>query len=129
MVIDTNIGLRYLLRDNEESFLKVNSIFESEENIILTDMVIAEMVYVMRGANYCKSRHQVSAAIRIMLKNNNVENPSNLADRYLALYDETSIDLVDCYLIIYALEKSEGLNTFDNKMKKVYETAKANKTN
>ena len=121
MVIDTNIGLRYLLRDDQKSLIKANAIFESGEPILITDIVVAEMVYVMRGATYCKSRHQAAASIKIMLKNNNTENPSGLANTYLTLYEQTTIDLADCYLITYAIAEQEELKTFDKKMLKVYE--------
>jgi len=124
VVIDTNIALRYLLRDDAAGFKVASEIFESPESVIITDLVIFEIVYVMRGTHYCKDRDQVAESITIMLKNNTVSNPSGLAEMYLKLYAKTGIDLVDCYLIAYSLEHNETLKTLDKKMQKIYQTEK-----
>lgn len=125
MVIDTNTVLRYLLRDNPAQFKNATNVFESGENIILTDMVIAEALYVMRGESYKKDRTQVSSALRILLQKSGVISASGLANKYLKLYENSSLDLVDCYLIVYALKNKEDLETFDKKMRKVYALEKS----
>jgi len=126
VVIDTNIVLRYLLRDNDAGFEEASKIFESGREVKITDLVISEVLYVMRGVTYKKSRQQAAESIRIALQNNNVINPSGTAKKYLELYMTTNLDLVDCYLIASVLKSGEELKTFDKKMQKVYEQELAN---
>lgn len=125
MVIDTNVILRYLLRDDSRLFVEASKVFESAEPLRITDVVIMECVYVMEGT-YGKKRGQVAEAINVLLRQNNVVYETGLAARYLELYANHKIDLADAYLIALALEEKEPLKTFDKKMQRVYEAEKAN---
>lgn len=124
MVIDTNIVLRYLLRDDLSGFKKASEIMESGELVEATYAVISESVYVMRGKLYNKTKHQVVGALGTLLEQPNVVDLSGLAEHYLRLYERTNIDLTDCYLIAYAIANKTPLKTFDKKMQRVYETEK-----
>jgi predicted nucleic acid-binding protein len=125
VVIDTNIVLRYLLRDNDELFKNASEIIESGDSIEITDLVISEAVYVLGGDNYRRDRVQISKALGIFLQKNNVNSASGIGRKYLKIYGNTELDLVDCYLIAYAIEHKVELQTFDKKMLKIYEQEKA----
>lgn len=120
MVIDTNIILRYLLRDDAELFVKSSDIIESGDRLEITDVVIMECVYVMAGL-YGKKRDQIAAALTMFLQQDCVTYAPNLADYYLRLYSHYNLDLSDCYLIAYAIRHKSNLKTFDKRMNKIYQ--------
>lgn len=52
IAVDTNVVLRYLLQDDEKQSPKANKLFEGKEKILITDVVLVEAVWTLRGRRY-----------------------------------------------------------------------------
>ncbi len=119
MVIDANVVLRFLLRDNAQAYTKAEALLESGNKFVITDVTIMEIVYVLIG-QYDKTRLQVAEVMKIFIVQDFIDYPSGLAQDYLNLYSIENLDLADCYLIYLALGTGNDLATFDKKMLKIY---------
>jgi predicted nucleic-acid-binding protein len=125
VVTDTNVILRYLVRDGGKLAEQAIQYVEQAKDILVTDVVLMECVYVLLG-QYNKTREQVCQALTMFLARENVQYVEGIAADYLALYAAETLDLADCYLIVYAKKYRLPLKTFDKKMQRVYKAEVAN---
>ncbi|MCR5761145.1 MAG: PIN domain-containing protein [Sphaerochaetaceae bacterium] len=111
-LLDANAILRYVLNDNEEQAKVVS---EAVRNGSFTTVeVLAEVVYVLSGV-YKVDRNNVSRILHCILLDIEIDNPR--AIKYaIGIYDQSSLDFVDCLLIAY--HKTLGLDilSFDKKL-------------
>ena len=118
LILDTNMILRYLLRDNEEQFAAVEEVIKAND-VHTTVEVIAEVVYVLSSV-YRVPRNEVSWMIHCILLDVRVENLKTL--RYaLGLFDQTSLDFVDCILVAYHKVLGVDIMSFDKKLNSALE--------
>ena len=116
-LIDTNIILRYLLKDNEQQAEK--AIAQIMDGAVTTAEVIAEVIYVMSRV-YKIPRDEVSWMIHRLLMDVKVENLKSL--RYaLGLFNQTSLDFVDCLLVAYHKVLGVDILSFDKKLNSALE--------
>jgi predicted nucleic-acid-binding protein len=52
IAIDTNVLLRYLLQDDEIQSAKANKIFQGNTKILVTDIVLVEALWTLKGRKY-----------------------------------------------------------------------------
>lgn len=123
MIIDTNILLRFLLK---EKHIESTQLFKEAYELIVTDAIIAEAVYVLCGNTYGYSKQNATLAIEAVLSRKNVTHNTLADSSYLVLYRESNLDLADCYLIALALKTKQELKTFDKQMLKTYQKLKTN---
>jgi len=124
VVIDTNIILRCLLQDSPTQSPEANRVILEATSIIVTDVVLMECAYVM-SILYKKTHQQIALSLGLFIKRNNVVYEAGLAEYYLGLYVQGTLDLADCYLVAYALKHNFALKTFDKKLQKVYVAERA----
>lgn len=112
-IFDTNMILRYLLKDNPIMYEKSKHLLK-QDNVWVTLEVIAEVVYVLRRV-YFLDRPMISKQVRalaelVKCKENSV---LNLA---MDTYATKNLDFVDC--ILYAYNKVDGFEiaTFDKQL-------------
>ena len=116
MVLDTNYILRYLLRDNEEMFLKAKVLIEREDCLILNE-VLAEAVYVLQGVYKVPKETVVKTLSELlMLDNLFVHEDKAILLNALIFYQSHNLDYVDCYLC--ALSAKYPVRTFDKKLQR-----------
>ena len=70
--IDTNVLLRYLLQDDVKQSPKVNKILSGEEKTLITDIVLAETVWTLKGKKYKLSKEQLLDVIEQLFKEPNL---------------------------------------------------------
>lgn len=111
-IIDANVILRYILEDIPEQTNQAAKVIESGAST--TYEVIAEVVYVMEGY-YHMARNDVSWFIQMVLCD--VEVPDKNVMRYaLGIYNQTTLDFVDCLMIAYEKSFDASVFTFDKKL-------------
>ena len=111
-LIDANIILRHLLHDDEHLKSLADDIIYS--GCFTTTEVIAEVVHVLLRV-YKVPRHEISWALHCVLLDVKVENLKAL--RYaLGLFDQTSLDFVDCILVAYHKVLGVDIMSFDKKL-------------
>ena len=119
-LIDANVILRYLLRDNEDLYAKAEEVFndvmEGKAKILILESVIAEVVYVLQRI-YNVSRKEISEILKelIELRGVKVSNRGQML-KALEIFSEKKLDFVDCILCAYGNENK--VITFDKGLKK-----------
>ena len=122
-LIDANVILRYLLRDDEELFGKAFEVLEKvkigQETVIIPESVLAEVVYVLVKI-YEVSREVIVEKLQGLLSYRGVINPdkADLAEA-VKMYGGTKLSFVDCVLCAKAINHRMEIVTFDEELKKV----------
>lgn len=68
IAVDTNIVLRRLLQDDHAQAAKANALFDGEQDILITDVVLAETAWTLAGKRYGLSREQIAAALMALFQ-------------------------------------------------------------
>lgn len=123
---DTNVILRYLLKDHDEYYKKSASFFEEvrigNERVIILESVLVECVYILTKF-YKVPRKETSDTLKGFLGYKGIVNDDkkDLIDG-LSFFAESNMDIVDA--ILYAKARNNNLNifTFDKRLEKKIKT-------
>ena len=116
--LDTNIFIRFLTDDDPEKADACEKIFKKavkkEETLFTTDMVIAEIVWVLESF-YKLPKNEVQDKVEKILNTPNLICPhKDLILIALTLYSEKNIDYIDAYNALILKEKGiEELYSYD----------------
>ncbi len=119
-IIDTNVVLRYLLKDHEEFYKEAEALFDrafsGKKKLFLLDTVIAEVVYVLSGL-YKVKRQEIAQVLKELLKAKgiNAVDKEVLFDA-LETFAKKNLDFVDCLICAYATKYQ--VISFDKKVQK-----------
>ena len=118
--VDTNVLIRHLTGDPVEMATRETSYLRTETELLVTDLVVAETVYVLESF-YETPREQVAVALRSLIALASVETvDSALLLRALEVYEIDRIDFAEAYLVASA--ESTGVNriaSFDRSIDRV----------
>lgn len=116
--LDTNVLVRYLTRDDEQQWQQAVKLIEGEECFI-TDVVLCELIWVLRGKPYQFAKDEILKAVEAMLQSTTFEF-ENRSAVYQALQRtrQGSGDFSD-YLIGAIARQHDCLETatFDRKLR------------
>lgn len=120
---DTNVILRYLLKDVPEQFEKASEFLEQvrtgARKAMVLESVLVECVYVLLKF-YKAPKEEVAASLSGLLQYKGVANRDKTALIHaLRLMAENGLDMVDCVLIARGHHDRMQLMTFDKQMEKV----------
>jgi len=122
ILLDTNVIVRFLVRDNQEHFIKAVEVFQDIEELntqaYLMDFILAEVVYVLKRI-YKFDKKLISHTLQQLLMYPNLFLDNKLvAYEALSIYSDKNIDFADAYLC--AKRKLEGYEivSFDKDLKK-----------
>ncbi len=105
--VDTNILIRHLTGDPLEQALRATAYLSSEDELYLTDLVVAETVYVLE-LFYEVPRMRVAEAVRSLLALRSVTVvDQGLLLRAAEVYETARLDFADAYLV--ACAESTGI--------------------
>lgn len=111
-LIDANVILRYLLRDNDEMSQRAKTIIEA--GAFTLPEIIAEVVYVLKGV-YSVPRDEIADTLIQFLGLVGMENKEVVVTA-LFLYGKQNLDFVDCILLARHRLLGETVATFDKKL-------------
>ena len=99
--VDTNIFLRFLINDNPQKTDACEALFKKavagEEILFTTDMVIAEIIWVLESY-YEVNKKDIRDMVEKILNTENLICPGKeILINALALYHEKNIDFIDAY--------------------------------
>lgn len=116
--IDANGLLRLLLNDIPAQAQAVTSLLRQGFSFDVADMIIAELVYVLRSKDYGFSRQETSLALSRILQDPQFHCNSQLFQAALQHYvSRPALSFVNCYAVFYAqLNDTLPLYTFDKKL-------------
>lgn len=118
--VDTNVFLRFFVRDVESFYHKARELFEKAENgtikLNTSDLIIAEIVWVLESY-YSFSKTEIKEIIDAILETRNIKVANHArVKESIMLYASGKMDFIDAYNIVYI--KSMGYKkvaTFDTK--------------
>lgn len=119
---DTNIILRYLLKDHKELFQKAFEYFEKvrtgKEEALILESVFTEVVYVLEKF-YKVPRQEISDKLREFLLYKGIfsEDKKGLI-RALRIFSSSNLSMVDCILCSKARGMGLEIFSFDERLNK-----------
>jgi predicted nucleic acid-binding protein len=118
--VDTNVLVRHLTGDPPDLAERATALLGAERELLLTDLVAAETVYVLESF-YEAPRDQVSEALRSLLAFGSIVcvDPALLL-RALEVYETDRIDFAEAYLVACAETTGIGMvASFDRSIDRV----------
>jgi predicted nucleic acid-binding protein len=118
--VDTNILVRHLTGDPADLAARATSFLGSERELLLTDLVAAEMVYVLESF-YEAPRDEVADAVRSLIAFGSIVcvDPALLL-RTVEVYETDRIDFAEAYLVACAESTGVGkVASFDRSIDRV----------
>jgi len=119
-IIDANIVLRYLIKDDLSLHKKAVEIIDNQ-NLFLPNEIVAEIVYVLEKV-YQIPKKEICNVLTLLFKRENLE----FIDKQIILtslkyYHEYNLDYADTLLISYKKVQNADVLTFDKKLNKIIE--------
>ena len=118
---DTNVVLRYLLRDNPEQFATAETFFEEVRSggklAVILESVIVECMYVLTRY-YNVPRGEVASSLSGLLRYKGIENDD--AERLveaLKLFADSRLDPFDCILAALGCRGEGEIFSFDKELR------------
>ena len=101
-LLDTNILIRHLTGDPPEMAARASAYLLSGRDLVLSDLVVAEIVYVLESF-YQQSRQQVASLVATVVSSSRflIEDRALLI-RSLEIYLGHKIDFTEAYLVATA---------------------------
>lgn len=72
IAIDTNVLLRYLLDDDQAQAKKATKLIKGEEIVLVTDVVLVETIWTLKGKKYQLKKPDLVAVIQALFKEYNI---------------------------------------------------------
>ena len=118
--VDTNILVRHLTGDPPEMAARTTRFLATERDLLVTDLVVAETVYVLESF-YKAPRDQVAEAMRSLISFDSiVVVDSALLLRAIEVYETDRLDFVEAYLVACAESTEVGrVASFDQGIDRV----------
>ena len=120
IIVEANVILRYLLRDNEKFYKEAEALFNDaflgKKKILIMHSVIAEVVYVLLKL-YKVSKKKIAEVLTELMKIKGIKvQDKEILFRAFKIFDNKNLDFVDCILCAYS-EKYQ-IVSFDKKLNK-----------
>jgi predicted nucleic acid-binding protein len=118
--VDTNILVRHLTGDPPEMAARATAYLGTERELLLTDLVVAETVYVLESF-YEAPRSQVAEAVRSLVTFDSIVcvDPALLL-RAIEVYEIERIDFAEAYLAACAESTGVGrIASFDRSIDRI----------
>jgi predicted nucleic acid-binding protein len=118
--VDTNVLVRHLTGDPQVMAARATAYLRSEQELLLTDLVAAETVYVLESF-YEAPRDEVAQAMRSLVAFESIVcvDPALLL-RAIEVYETDRLDFADAYLIACAESTGVGkVVSFDRSIDRI----------
>jgi predicted nucleic-acid-binding protein len=100
--LDTNVLIRHLTGDPPEMAARATAALKDEEQLLLTDLVLAECIYVLESF-YEVERPRVAELMRSAIALPSIETVATpVLLRALEVYERDRIDFAEAYLVAQA---------------------------
>jgi predicted nucleic-acid-binding protein len=118
--VDTNILVRHLTGDPPEMATQATAYLSSASELLLTDLVVAETMYVLEPF-YKTTRDQIAEAMRSLIAFGSIITvDSALLLRAIEIYEIDRLDFAEAYLVASA--ETTGVNkvaSFDRSIDRI----------
>lgn len=119
-LLDTNLVIRFLLKDIPNQAEAVRKILASdEEELVLTDVALAEIVWVLTSY-YQLPKTDVVDKLLDLLTLDTIHANKQVLYKALFLYKSLNIDFIDAYLAAFAEDGGiESIYSYDEDFDKI----------
>jgi len=118
LLLDANIYIRYILKDNLSQAHKAQDFIKNNE--IYTDpTVIAEVIWVLTSFYKMSKADFLPPLLAIIEQKNNKSPSKKLLIHSLEFFYDHNLSYIDCYLHCLGQSKGIPLATFDSKLAKI----------
>lgn len=118
-ILDTNIVLRFLLKDHPSLSPQAKNTIVSGNNY-LDEVIFAEIIWVLTSY-YRKPRQKIADQLEKLLSLKNIVNPrKTLLIQALQKYRRTSLAFPDCWILAVSQTNKIPLKTFDTALQKIF---------
>jgi predicted nucleic-acid-binding protein len=123
IVIDTNVLLRRLLQDDSEQSKRANRLFEQKDRILITDIVLAETIWTLKGKRYDIDKTGIVAVVISLLEEPGIifESTQAVWSALNDYFESKLADFTDALIVNKAKETAkhhseimEAVYTFDH---------------
>lgn len=118
--VDTNVLVRHLTGDPPDMAARATAYLGTERELLLTDLVVAETVYVLESF-YETPRDQIAQAVRSLVAFDSILCVDRaLLLRAIEVYETDRIDFAEAYLV--ACAESTGVSkvaSFDRSIDRI----------
>lgn len=73
IAVDTNVLLRYLIRDDQVQAEKSQKLINGSEKVLITDVVITETIWVLTGKRYQLPKDKIVDVIHALFAEKNIQ--------------------------------------------------------
>lgn len=120
-LLDTNVILRYLVKDDENLFQRAVEIFKKGEagkiKLVIKPIVVAECVFVLESF-YKKTREEISDAFKVFLSQKWLKVEDRKVLLSLWKWYIKKLHFVDSYLLSWAEVNKSKIISFDRQLLK-----------
>jgi|GEM_PF-1540388 len=118
LLLDANIYIRYILKDNPSQARKAQEIIQTQE--IYTDpTIIAEVIWVFTSFYKMNKADFLPCILAIVEQKNNKSPSKKLIIHSLEFFYNHNLSYIDCYLHCLSESKGIPLATFDTQLSKL----------
>lgn len=123
LIPDTNVIIRYLLRDVEAQYAEAEAFFEAvrlgKKQAVILESVLVECLYILTKF-YQVPRREAADALAGLLhyKGTVVAGNSDCLHEALVLFGSGALDPVDCLVVAHGRQQGLPVVSFDKKLKK-----------
>jgi predicted nucleic-acid-binding protein len=103
IAVDTNVLLRRLLNDDATQAARARRLFETQESVLVTDVVLVETIWTLTGKRYGADKEDLVAVVTGLLEERNVVFESR----------EAVWSALDDYLNALPVKTASGMRTAD----------------
>jgi predicted nucleic acid-binding protein len=101
-LLDTNIVIRHLTGDPPDQARRATALIQGSHELILTDLILAEMVYVLESF-YEVPRAEIAGMARSLLALPSIAaGDHDLLLRAVEIYEVVRLDFAEAYLVALA---------------------------
>lgn len=118
--LDTNVILRFLIRDNECMFEKARRLFAAAEQgklrLFVHPLVIAELIWTL-DSFYGYTKKEIISVVGALIEADGIYmQETDIVRNALYLYEEKNVDYIDAYLASYTVtNEPDVVYSFDKK--------------
>lgn len=118
-LIDANLIIRYITQDDQEKALAVKKLLQKDKQLIIPDMVVAEIIWTLVSFYYTPKEEAVEKILSLLAMDN-IEANKELLNKSLNIFQKNNIDYIDAYLAAFCEEGNlEGIYSYDHDFDKI----------
>lgn len=121
MVIDTDVVIRFLTRDDSQKAQRFERFLESGKKGIITDVTFAEIYWTLNSF-YKFPKHKILNILEALISYKSISSNKEVLMYVIKILREQTISFIDAYTIAYAAIKNDAkILSFDKGFDKIKE--------